>query len=73
MTKTTESTTSNTDATAAVLMGAVIVAGIVGLAWLALGQHAQRAVDPLAEADRRITELEGTLHRLEDSFSQLEV
>ena len=71
MTTSTTSKCCSTAKVAAIVTGAVLLTGLAALA-MALFTHRHRLpVDPLAEADRRITKLEDSLRRLQDTFGQV--
>jgi hypothetical protein len=49
--------------------GLLVVAGVAALFWYLAARADQEDVDPQAETDRRIDELEGSLRRLRETFS----
>jgi hypothetical protein len=50
----------------------VVAAGVAAIAYTYLSRRksAQFAADPFAESDRRIDELEASLRRLQETFTQ---
>ena len=54
------------------LTGGLILLVVAALAWLAY-RHENPSLSPLDEADRRIGELEKSLHRLHTSFSHVDL
>ncbi|HEY3416714.1 MAG TPA: hypothetical protein VGM23_07505 [Armatimonadota bacterium] len=50
--------------------GGLLLLGLAAIAWL-LYRHENASLTPLDEADRRIGELEKSLHRLQTSFIDL--
>jgi len=50
-----------------IIAGVVVAAGVAAALWLLLSHQSQQA-DPQAEIDRRISDLESSLTRLQDSF-----
>lgn len=59
--------------TALSLVSAVLaIAGVIAIVWTLFGRrNGSRMVDPLAEADKRIDDLERSLNRLQDTFSHI--
>ena len=69
----TTSSTSETSALSVVVQlvtGALVLAGLAAVLWLAASRRAVTIVDPQAEIDRRIDDLEQSLSRLQDVFGQ---
>jgi len=56
-----------------VLVGTVVAVGVAAAIWTILRRRGNNSIDPLTEADRRINELESSLHRLQDNFSRIVV
>lgn len=54
--------------TICVVTGALAIAGVAALVWVAFSRRGARTFDPLLEADKRINELENSLQRLQDNF-----
>lgn len=50
--------------------GALALVGLAAITWFVLSRRYGATTDPLSEADRRINELEASLHRLQDTFNQ---
>ena len=65
----TPSSCCNTSKTTGILTGALLIAGVAAVAWLLLSHRLELQIDPLAEADRRISELEESLQRLQHSVN----
>ena len=69
----TTSSTSETSALSVVVQlvtGALVLAGLAAVLWLAASRRDSPTVDPQAEIDRRIDDLEQSLSRLQDVFGQ---
>jgi len=49
-----------------IITGTLVVAGLAALAWTVITRRTTSFVDPQAEVDRRIHDLEGSLNRLQD-------
>lgn len=65
----TPSSCCNMTKAAGIMTGALVVAGIAAVAWFLLSRRLDLEIDPLAEADRRISELEESLQRLQHSVN----
>ena len=50
--------------------GALAIIGIAAIGWALVSRMRRENIDPLSEADRRINELEHSLHRLQDTYSR---
>jgi len=53
---------------ATLTIGTLVAAGVAVCIWVLAARRLPHIADPMAEVDRRINELEGSLHRLHDSF-----
>lgn len=71
MTMSTTSNSVDTCKVAAIVTGIVLLAGVTAACTYAWFTHRKKlAIDPLEEADRRIDELENSLHRLHNTFTE---
>ncbi len=56
-----------------IVVGALVAVSVAAVVWTFLRRRDGITIDPLAEADRRINELESSLHRLQDNVSRIVV
>jgi hypothetical protein len=61
----------STSAIVGVITGAVVLAGTIALAWMVLSHLSGEQEDPQSEVDRRIHDVESSLHRLQDTVNRI--
>ena len=69
----TTSTKSDTNAlafAASIVTGALVVVGLAAVLWMVVSRRTISDLDPQAEIDRRINDLEHSLSRLQEVFGQ---